>query len=294
MKPAPFEYFAPTTIDEALSLLAQHGYDAKPLAGGQSLIPMMNFRLAQPAVLIDLNKIPELAFIRPDQNGGLLIGAMARHAQVERDQLIAERAPLIHETMPHIATTQIRSRGTFGGSISHADPSAELVAESVLLGGRFHLRSQSGERWVPAEEFFLGIYTTNAEPEELLTEIAIPSMPPRSGWALKEVSRRPHDFALVGVAVLVSLDQDQRCQSARIGLFSVGDGPVEAHQAARALIGQAPTTEAVRAAVEIASTQDIDPSSDIHATAAYRRYLAKTLTQRALETAFERARSKPL
>ena len=294
MKPAPFEYFAPTTIDEALSLLAQHGYDAKPLAGGQSLIPMMNFRLAQPAVLIDLNKIPELAFIRPDQNGGLLIGAMARHAQVERDQLIAERAPLIHETMPHIATTQIRSRGTFGGSISHADPSAELVAESVLLGGRFHLRSQSGERWVPAEEFFLGIYTTNAEPEELLTEIAIPSMPPRSGWALKEVSRRPHDFALVGVAVLVSLDQDQRCQSARIGLFSVGDGPVEAHQAAGALIGQAPTTEAVHAAAEIASTQDIDPSSDIHATAAYRRYLAKTLTQRALETAFERARSKPL
>ena len=293
MKPAPFEYFAPTTIDEALSLLAQHGYDAKPLAGGQSLIPMMNFRLAQPSVLIDLNRISDLSFIRPDQNGGLMIGAMTRHVQVERDLLVAERAPLIHETMPNIATTQIRSRGTFGGSISHADPSAELVAESVLLGGRFHLRSQSGERWVPAKDFFVGIYTTNAEPEELLTEIALPPMPALSGWAIKEVSRRPHDFALVGVAVLVSLDQDKRCQNARIGLFSVGDGPVEAHGAAEALIGQVPTAEVVHAAAEIASTDDIDPSNDIHATAAYRRYLAKTLAQRALETAFERARSNP-
>jgi len=294
MKPAPFEYYAPDTIEEALSHLAQHGYDAKPLAGGQSLIPMMNFRLAQPAVLIDLNKIPDLSFIHPDENGGLLIGAMARHAQVERDPLIAERAPLIHETMPNIATPQIRSRGTFGGSISHADPSAELVAESVLLGGRFHLRSQSGERWIPAKEFFIGIYTTQTEPEELLTEIAFPPIPSRSGWALQEVSRRPHDFALVGVAVLVSLNQDQRCQSARIGLFSVGDGPVEAHRAVEALIGQVPTSEVVRVAAEIASIEDIDPSSDIHATAAYRRYLAKTLTQRALETAFERARSNLL
>jgi carbon-monoxide dehydrogenase medium subunit len=290
MKPAPFEYYAPDTIEEALSHLAEHGYDAKPLAGGQSLIPMMNFRLAQPAVLIDLNKIADLSYIRPDQNGGLLVGAMTRHAHVERDPLIAERAPLIHETIPHIATPQIRSRGTFGGSISHADPSAELVAESVLLGSRFHLRSQTGERWIPAEDFFVGIYTTNTEPEELLTEIAIPPFPSRSGWALKEVSRRPHDFALVGVAVLVSLDQDGRCNSARIGLFSVGDGPVEANKAAEVLIGQAPSAEAVRAAAEIASAKDIDPSSDIHATAAYRRHLARTLTQRALETAFERAR----
>lgn len=293
MKPAPFEYYAPDTIEEALSHLAEHGYDAKPLAGGQSLIPMMNFRLAQPAVLIDLNKISELSYVRPDQDGGTLVGAMARHVQVERDPLIAERAPLIHETMPHIATSQIRSRGTFGGSISHADPSAELVAESVLLNARFHLRSQSGERWVAAEDFFAGIYTTNAEPEELLTEIAIPPLASGAGWAMKEVSRRPHDFALVGVAVLVSLDSDGNCNSARIGLFSVGDRPVVAKRAAEALVGQAPTSEAARAAAEIVSTKDIDPSSDIHATAAYRRYLAKTLTQRALETAFERAHSNP-
>jgi carbon-monoxide dehydrogenase medium subunit len=291
MKPAPFDYFAPTTVDEALSLMAKYGYDAKPLAGGQSLIPMMNFRLAQPSVLVDLNNIPDLAFIHPDQNGGLLIGAMTRHVQVERDQLVAERAPLIHETMPHIATPQIRSRGTFGGSVSHADPSAELVAVSVLLDGRFHLRSQSGERWVPAKNFFIGIYTTTAEPEELLTEIALPSIPSHAGWAMMEVTRRTHDFALVGVAVLVNLGQNQRCQSARIGLFSVGDVPMEAPRAVEALLGQVPTPEAIRAAAEIASTEDIDPSSDIHATAAYRRHLAKTLTQRALETAFERARS---
>jgi carbon-monoxide dehydrogenase medium subunit len=290
MKPAPFEYFAPTTIEEALSHLARYGYDAKPLAGGQSLIPMMNFRLAQPSVLIDLNTIAELSFIRPDENGGLLIGAMARHVQVERNPLVAERAPLVHETMPNIATPQIRSRGTFGGSISHADPSAELVAVSVVMDGRFHLRSHSGERWVPAKNFFIGICTTHAEPEELLTEIALPSIPPGTGWALREVSRRPHDFALVGVAVLVNLDQNQRCQSARIGLFSVGDGPMIARRASEALLGQAPTTEALRAAAEIASSDDIDPSNDIHASAGYRRHLVKTLTQQALEGAFERAR----
>jgi carbon-monoxide dehydrogenase medium subunit len=294
MKPAPFEYFAPNTIEEALSHLDKYGYDAKPLAGGQSLIPMMNFRLAQPSVLIDLNNVPELSFIRPEENGGLLIGAMTRHVQVEHDRLVAERAPLIHETMPKIATPQIRSRGTFGGSISHADPSAELVAVSVVLDGRFHLRSQSGERWVPAKNFFIGICTTHAEPEELLTEIAIPPIAASSGWAMMEVARRPHDFALVGVAVLVNLDQNQRCQSARIGLFSIGDGPMEARRAAETLLGQVPTSDAVRAAAEIASTDDIDPSSDIHATAGYRRHLVKTLTERALEVAFERARSKLL
>jgi len=191
MKPASFEYYAPNTIEEALSQLAQHGYDAKPLAGGQSLIPMMNFRLAQPSVLVDLNNISDLSFIRPDENGGLLIGAMTRHVQVERDRLVAERAPLIHETMPKIATPQIRSRGTFGGSISHADPSAELVAESVLLGSRFHLRSQAGEQWIPAEDFFVGIYTTKAEPDELLTEIAIPPFPPGPHSSITHLLTRP-------------------------------------------------------------------------------------------------------
>lgn len=290
MKPPPFEYYNPTTVDEALSLLAEHGYDAKPLAGGQSLIPIMNFRLAQPAVLVDLNNISELSYIQPDERGGLRLGAMTRHHQVEHDPLIAERAPLIFEAMPKIATSQIRSRGTFGGSIAHADPSAELVAVSVALGGRFRLRSQSGEREASASEFFLGMFTTLLEPEELLVEATFPAMPARTGWALMEVARRPHDFALVGVAAVLSLDDQERCRDTHIVFLSVGDGPVTAHHAAEVLKGQVPMPELMRAAAETAAADDIDPSSDIHASAAYRRHLVKVLTRQALELAFERAK----
>lgn len=290
MKPPPFEYYNPTTVDEALSLLAEHGYDAKPLAGGQSLIPIMNFRLAQPAILVDLNNISELSYIQPDEGGGLRLGAMTRHHQVEHDPLIAERAPLIFEAMPKIATSQIRSRGTFGGSIAHADPSAELVAVSVALGGRFRLRSQSGEREAAASEFFLGMFTTLLEPQELLVEATFPAMPARTGWALMEVARRPHDFALVGVAAVLSLDDQERCQDTRIVFLSVGDGPVTAHQAAEVLRGQVPTPELMRAAAETAAADDVDPSSDIHASAAYRRHLVKVLTRQALELAFKRAK----
>ncbi len=292
MKPAPFDYYAPDTVEHALAHLAEHGYDAKVLAGGQSLIPMMNFRLAQPSVLVDLNNISELFYIRPGENGGLRLGAMTRHRQVERSQLVAERAPLIHETMPNIATTQIRNRGTFGGSIAHADPAAELAAVSIALDGRFRLRSQRGERWVPANEFFIGMFTTLLEPDELLLEAAFPSLAPHSGWALQEVARRPHDFALVGVAALVSLDEHDVCQTARVVLLSVGDGPVEAHQAAEVLRGQKPNVEAIRASAELAATVDIDPGSDIHASAKYRRHLARVLTRRALAGAFERAKGE--
>ena len=290
MKPPPFDYYNPSSIDEALMHLAEHGYDAKALAGGQSLIPMMNFRLAQPAVLVDINNISELAYIRPDEQGGLRLGAMTRHYQVEHDPLVAERAPLLSEAMPQIATTQIRSRGTFGGSIAHADPSAELVAISVALDGRFHLRSRSGTREVNAADFFLGMFTTQLEPEELLVEVSLPPIPMRTGWALKEIARRPHDFALVGVAALVSLDNRDHINDARIVLFSVGDGPVSAQKAAGVLKGQPPTSDLIIAAAESAGTDDIDPSSDIHASAAYRRHLVKVLTRQALEKALERAR----
>jgi carbon-monoxide dehydrogenase medium subunit len=289
MKPAPFEYYAPTLVEEALSLLAEHGYDAKALAGGQSLIPTMNFRLAQPFVLIDLNNISDLFYVRPDENSGLRLGAMTRHAQVETDPLVAERAPLIAETMPKIGTTQIRNRGTFGGSIAHADPAAELPAVSVALDGRFRLRSQKGERWVTAKDYFVGLFTTLLEPDELLVEIAIPSLPPRTGWAIEEVARRPHDFALVGVTAVVTLDDRNVCQKARIVFLSVGDRPVEALQGADVLVGQALTTEAIRAAAETAASLDIDPSSDIHASADFRRHLSGVLAQRALERAYQRA-----
>jgi len=289
MKPAPFKYIAPRTVDEALAALAKHGSESKALAGGQSLIPMMNFRLAQPSVLVDLNSIPDLSFIRPSKEGGLLLGAMTRQRTVERDPLVAERAPMLHAAMPKIAYPQIRTRGTFGGSLAHADPSAELPAVAVALEGRFRLRRQGKERWVPAGEFFQGFFTTVLEPDELLVEIALPPMPPRSGWSFLEVARRHHDFALVGVAALVSLDGRDRCERARLVYFSVGEGPTVAHQAEVLLRGQEPTSEAIRSAAEVAGDRDVDPTTDINASAEYRRHLVKVLGRRALEEAAGRA-----
>jgi carbon-monoxide dehydrogenase medium subunit len=290
MKPAPFEYYAPATMHEALARLARHGWDAKALAGGQSLIPMMNFRLAQPAIVVDLNNIPDLSYIKAAPDGGLRIGAMTRQRQVELDSLVAERAPMVHEAMPKVAYPQIRSRGTFGGTMAHADPSAELVAASVALRARFCLKKGQSERWASAEDFFVGLFTTILEPEELLVEVELPPMPPRSGWSFLEVARRHHDFALVGVAVVVTLDEQGKCAESRIVYFSVGDGPVEAHGAAALLSGQVPTEEAIRGAAETAGAVDVDPSSDINASAEYRRHLVKVLGRRALTEAFERAR----
>jgi CO/xanthine dehydrogenase FAD-binding subunit len=215
---------------------------------------------------------------------------MTRQRQVEGDPLVAERAPMIHEAMPKIAYPQIRSRGTFGGSIAHADPSAELVAASVALSGRLRLRSQkAGERWVPADEFFVGLFTTVLEPDELLLEVALPPMPPRSGWSFLEVARRHHDFALVGVAAVVTLNRKGQCEGVRLVYFSVGDGPVEAHQAAAVLKGQEPTPAAIQEAAETAGEADVDPNTDINASAEYRRHLVKVLGRRALAEAFERA-----
>jgi carbon-monoxide dehydrogenase medium subunit len=288
MKPAPFKYTAPETVPEALSLLTEHGYDAKILAGGQSLVPMMNFRLVQPAVIVDINRIPDLSFIKKDK--GLLLGAMVRHSQAENDPLVKDLAPLIHETMPKIATVQIRNRGTIGGSLSHADPSAELVVVTTALEARFKLQKQKAERWVSADDFFVGLLMTCMEPEELLVEIEIPPLAPRTGWSLKEVARRPHDFALVGVAALLALDKKDRCEKAKLVYLSAGDGPISAPEAAGLLEGEEITPELITAAGEKASRDEIDPGSDIHATAEFRRHLANVLTRRALEEAYQRAK----
>lgn len=290
MKPAPFQYYAPRSVEEAAGLLAEHGYDAKILAGGQSLIPTMNFRLSQPAVLIDLNRIPELAYIHPAGDGGVRIGAMSRHVQVEKSDLIAQAAPLIHETMPLIAHPQIRNRGTFGGSIAHADPASELPAALLALGGRVQARSARGARWIEADEFFLGLFTTALQPDEMLAEVRFPALPARAGFAAREVSRRHGDYALVGVMALVGLDAGGACNLARLTYFSVGDGPTPAPQAAAALIGQRPTSEVIAAAAELAASADIpEPVADIHATAAFRRHLIKALGKQALQQAFIRA-----
>ena len=291
MKPAPFEYYAPQSVPEALSLLAEYGYDAKVLAGGQSLVPMMNFRLVQPTVVVDINNIPELTGIQGNKKG-LQLGAMVRHAQAEKDPLVKEKAPLIFESMPQIATRQIRNRGTVGGSLSHADPSAELVVVTTALNANFKILKQDGERVVPASEFFVGLLMTVMEPEELLVEIEIPSLPARSGWSLQEVARRPHDFALVGVVAVVTLDRKGRCEEARLVYLSAGDGPVSAPEAAALLKGEMITQDLIVAAAEKASTDEIDPGSDIHATAEFRRHLANVLTRRALEEAHQRAGEK--
>ena len=290
MKPAPFAYFRPHSLDEALSLLAEHGSEAKPLAGGQSLIPAMNFRLATPAVLVDLNELSELSYINDGAND-IRIGGMARQRTVERSTLVSERAPLISETLPHIAHPAIRNRGTIAGSLAHADPAAELPAVMLALKATLVVSSTSETRQVAAEDFFIGLFSTAVQPGELLTEIRIPLRPRRSGFAFQEVSRRHGDFALVGVAAVVQLDDRGRCAQARVALLSVGDRPMLAEQAANALTGQPPSPESIRAAADAAATRDIDPSSDIHASARYRRQLANVLTRRVLERAFERARS---
>jgi len=289
MKPAPFEYYATDTIEQALDLLASYGYDAKILAGGQSLVPTMNFRLAQPAILVDLNCIPELNYITPTPNGGLRIGAMTRHGQVEHSPLVAERAPLLHEAMPNVAHPQIRARGTIGGAIAHADPAAELPAVCVALNARFKLRRGAQERGVAATDFFVGLFTTVMEADELLVEIAFPPMPPRSGWSFQEVARRHGDYALAGVATAVSLDASGVCNDVRLSFLSVGDHAVLAENAIAALKGQSPTAEVIANAAAIAAQDDISPSGDIHASAEYRRHLAQTLAERTLTQAVERA-----
>ena len=292
MKPAPFAYFTPATLDEALALLAERGGDAKPLAGGQSLIPAMNFRLARPTVLVDLNRISELAYVRAE-SGGVAIGAMTRQRTVERSDVVARATPLLAETMPSIAHPQIRNRGTVGGSIAHADPSAELPAVMLALEARFQAKSATGERSIPAGAFFRGMLETALEPGELLVDIAVPPLPDRSGTAFLEMARRHGDYALVGVAAVATLDSRGRCQAARLALLSVGDGPVLATEAGKILAGQTPSEELLRAAGDAAATRDVDPPSDIHASAAYRRQLVAVLTRRALARAFERAGGIP-
>lgn len=288
MKPAAFDYHRPDDTDEALRMLAEHGYDAKLLAGGQSLVPAMNFRLAQPAVLIDLNRIRPLDYVA-QVNGGLRIGAMTRQSTMERHPLVAAHAPLLAETLPFVAHAQIRNRGTVGGSIAHADPAGELGAVMLALNATLHLRGPNGSRTVAAADFFTGLFGTALEADEMLTEVEIPSAAPRTGWAFDEISRRHGDYALAGLAAAVEVDADGRCTAARIALLGVGDAPLLAREAAAALVGQMPSDDVIRAAADAASQRDVDPPGDIHASPAYRRALTDVLVRRVLPRAFARA-----
>jgi carbon-monoxide dehydrogenase medium subunit len=289
MKPAPFEYLAPDTVDEALSILQEYGSDAKLLAGGQSLVPAMNFRLAQPGVLVDVNKLSSLNYIREDVNGGLLLGAMTRQSRLETDPLVSDRAPLLYEAMPRVAHPQIRNRGTLGGSLAHADPAAELPVIAVALGARFRIRSARRERWIRADDFFQGLFTTALEPEEMLVEVELPVLSPGTGWSFMEVARRHGDYALMGVAVLVSLEGQGVCTTARIVLLNAGDRPVEAREAGRTLAGERLEDAAIEAASALAAGREIEPWGNVHASPEYQRHLALVLTRRALKQAAKRA-----
>ncbi|MCA9948236.1 MAG: xanthine dehydrogenase family protein subunit M [Anaerolineales bacterium] len=292
MKPAPFEYLAPTSLDEVLQMLNEHGYDGKLLAGGQSLVPVMNFRLAQPTILIDLNGVDELTYLNVSSGGGLFIGAMTRQRILEHDAVIAAKAPLLHETMPFIAHAQIRNRGTIGGSLSHADPAAELPVITVALEAKFKLQRVGQSRWVNAEDFYAALFTTALEPEEILTEISIPSLPANTGWAFQELARRHGDYAQVGVAALVTLDAAGNCRGARLVYLNVGEVPMIASKATAVLQGEKPTDSVIEAAAHLAADEEIDPTTDMHATAVYKRHLAYVLGKRTLKQAVERAQER--
>lgn len=288
MKPAAFDYLAPDSLPEFLAILTEHGDDAKILAGGQSLVPMMSFRLAQPTLLVDGNRLSELDFIR-HENGELRIGAMTRQRRLEREPATGRHDPLLAGTIPYVAHPQIRNRGTVGGSLAHADPASELPVVALARGFRMRLARQDGERWVEAKDFFVGLLETALEPEEMLVEIAVPPFPERTGWAFLEISRRHGDYAQVGIAALVTVGDDGLCRHARLVYLSVGETPTEAPRAAALLRGERIDERSIAAAAELASAEEIDPAGDIHASAAYKRHLARVLTGRALRQAAERA-----
>jgi CO/xanthine dehydrogenase FAD-binding subunit len=288
MKPAPFKYIAASSLEHALALKAEHGDDAKFLAGGQSLLPTMNFRLARPAILIDINEISELAGIRAS-DGATRIGALTRYRALQRDAAFAQAFPLIGEALPHIAHPQIRNRGTVGGNLSHADPASELPAIALALGARFRVQSAKQERCLEASDFFVGALTTDLQPDEMLVEIELPLTKPRTGCCFMEIARRRGDFAIVGAAAMITLDERDQCIAVRLTFCGVGETPIDASSAAEALVGHPPTEADI---IDVARSVQtlIDPGGSVHATADYQRHIAGVLTERTLQTANLRAR----
>ncbi len=289
MKPPPFEYAAPTTLEDALALLREHGGDAKVLAGGQSLVPLLNMRLARPAVIVDLNRLPGLDYVR-QVDGWLAIGAMTRQRAIERSDLARERQPLLHAATRLIAHPQIRNRGTVGGSLAHADPAAEYPAVALALDAELRVAGPAGERAIPARNFFQTYLTTALDVTEIVTEVRFPTLPQGAGWSFLELSRRHGDFALAGAAVTLSLSSSGMLDGARIALFGVGATPLRATAAEALLTGETPGDALFTHAAQAARDAVEEPLSDVHASAEYRRHLAGVLTRRALTEAAARAR----
>lgn len=281
MKPAPFDYHDPRSVEETLDLLAAHGDEAKVLAGGQSLVPMLNLRLARPAVLVDVNGVAGLDHLHTD-GGELVVGALTRQRRLEGSSFGDGAWALLPAALHHVGHAHIRNRGTVGGSIAHADPAAELPAAACALGARMVVRGPSGTREVPADEFFRGFFTTAVEPDELLTEIRVPSWPERTGAAFVEVARRHGDFAQIGVAAVVTLGEGGEVTGAGLAVAGAATVPVPATSVVAGLTGRAPRRELVE---ELAAgfAAGLTPPEDLHGTSAYRRQLVRHLLPRAVE-----------
>ncbi len=288
MKPAPFEYVVPRSVDEAVDELRRSDGEGKVLAGGQSLIPLLNMRLASPARLVDLNRIPELAYV-VERDGGVAIGAMTRARTVERDSVVVRELPLVREAVACVGHPQIRTRGTLVGSIAHGDPSAEMPAVALCLDARLTVRGPHGTREIGPDELYLGYLATSLEPDEIVTEAWFPSVPPNTGQAWLELARRHGDYAIVGTGVSLTVDGDT-VREVRIALTGVGGAPVRAAEA-QAVLSGSPLDDARLAEAVQSVRETVDPDSDIHATAAYRRHLAGVLVERALRLAHQRALS---
>ena len=289
MIPAAFDYHAPEGLDEALSLLGEHGMDAKLLAGGQSLIPMMRFRLAEPGVLVDLNRVPGLDGLR-EEDGTLRIGAMTRHAEVEASELVQSRYPLLADAAEVIADPLVRNRGTVGGSLAHADPAGDWGAVMLASGAEMIARGPDGERAIPADDLFVALFTTTLQPDEILTEVRLPAAEPGHGGAYEKLERKVGDFATVASGVRVELDEEGVCRSAGIGLTAVGGTNLRAPEAEGTLEGSPLDEERIEAAAEKAA-EECDPTSDNRGSEAYKRDMVRVLTGRALRRAAERARA---
>ena len=285
MKASAFEYVRVSSVDEAVAQLAELGDEAKVLAGGQSLVPLLNLRLANPAYLVDINPIGELNFIT--NGSGVRVGAVARHRDVERSELVARVNPLLVAALKRVGHAAIRNRGTIGGSVAHADPAAELPVLLVALDGEIEARSSRGARTIVAADFFDGFLTTTLQPDELLTEVTFPALPAGSGWSIQEFSRRSGDFGVVTVAVTLAAASNGAISEARVAFGGVAGTAVRAPSAEAALAGQTPSPELWKAAGREAAAV-LDPPADLHSTPEHRRHLAAVLTERALVEAHGR------
>ena len=289
MKPPPFAYASPDRVDEAVTLLARSGGGAKILAGGQSLVPMLNFRLLAPSLLVDLNRIPALRGIE-ERDGALRIGAMTRHSEIERSELIERRLPVLGAAVRHVAHLAIRNRGTIGGSLAHADPAAELPLVALLLDASIGVTGSEGERTLPARDFFRAPLTTALDDDEVLTHLDLRFPAPETGWGFEERARRSGDFALAAAATTLRLDGNRDAE-ARIAEKGAHPTPVRIESAEARLAGQTPDDDAIDDAAETARSV-VEPEDDLHASADFRRHLVGVLTRRALRAAVGRARGE--